>query len=368
MNKLDRRLASGPAPRLRWSQGGGVGVSIGLAAVPHPSETESRRKEEPERPRTELLMDPSMAAIGCNEAPDRDCERALDPYRGCEHGCIYCHTRPGHTRLGYSPGVDFETRILHKPAAARLLQAELAAPEYRCIPIALGSAGDAYQPYEGKLGITRSVLEILLATRHPVSVITKSALIIRDIDLWSELARQGLARVALTLTSLDKELSRQLEPRASATQARLEAIERLAAAGIPVTVVVAPVIPALNDHELETLLAAAHQHGATSASHAPLRMPCEVAGIFREWLRWHAPKKSARVMNVLYDLRGSRNDDPRFASPMPGLRRYTQLIGQRFEIACAQLGLKTQLPTLDCSRFTAPPPPGEAAAAQMKLF
>lgn len=343
------------------------------ANVDHRFTTASRNAEddgwwrEPAAaPRTELLIDRAKTVITRNHSPDLAFEQSVNPYRGCEHGCVYCYARPMHAWIGLSPGLDFETKILHKPDAAQLLKAELAQPGYRCTPIALGTATDAYQPVERKLGLTRAVLEILLAARHPVSLVTKSSLVTRDIDLWAELARQRLAQVCISLTSLDSELSRRLEPRACAPKARLEAIGELAAAGVPVSVFVAPLIPALNDHELEKLLAAAREHGATSASYTLLRLPHEVAGLFQDWLDRHAPAKAARIMTILYDLRGGRPNDPNFGSRMTGLGHYATLIRQRFELACRRLDLAREWPEMDCSRFR--PPVAAAEQRQMSLF
>jgi len=226
------------------------------------------REEEPS-PRTRLLVDAAKSIISRNDSPDLGFDQSLNPYRGCEHGCIYCYARPTHAWLGLSPGLDFETQIFHKPDAARLLREELARPGYRCSPVALGTATDAYQPAERQFGLTRALLEVFLEMEHPVSVVTKSALITRDIDLWAELARRNLAQVAISLTTLDGALARRLEPRASAPHARLEALAALAAAGIPTTVLVAPLIPALNDHELEHLLAKAARIVGTFIASAP---------------------------------------------------------------------------------------------------
>jgi DNA repair photolyase len=324
--------------------------------------------EQPPLPQTRLLVDSASSVITRNDSPDIGFEQSLNPYRGCEHGCIYCYARPTHAWLGLSPGLDFETQIFHKPDAPQLLREELARPSYRCAPIALGTATDAYQPYERKLGLTRAVLEVLLETGHPVSVVTKSSLIVRDIDLWSELARQGLAHVAISLTTQDRTLARQLEPRASAPQARLDAMSRLSEAGIPVSVFVAPLIPGLNDPELEHLLAAGREHGAAYASYTLLRLPHEVAGLFRDWLEWQAPEKAARVMSVLYDLRGGRPNDPRFASRMHGLGHFADLFRQRFALACRRLGLATAGPDLGTSLFRPPRGASSPDERQLALF
>ena len=322
--------------------------------------------EQPSLPQTSLQVDMAKSIISHNDSPDLPFEQSLNPYRGCEHGCIYCYARPTHAYLGLSPGLDFETRIFAKPEAARILRDELARPGYRCSTIALGSATDAYQPFERKERLSRAVLDVLLEARHPVSVITKSSLIVRDLDVWSALARQNLAHVAFSLTTLNGALARQLEPRASAPQARLAAMAKLAAAGIPVSVFVAPLIPGINDHELEKLLTAGRDHGATSACYTLLRLPYEVAGLFRDWLAWHAPEKAARVMSILYDLRGQRTNDPNFGSRMTGLGHFAKLIQQRFALACRRLELAQEVPSLDCSLFTAPEIP--VNDRQLSLF
>jgi DNA repair photolyase len=318
-------------------------------------------------PQTRLLDDDAKSIISHNDSPDLGFTQTVNPYRGCEHGCVYCYARPTHAWLGLSPGLDFETQIFRKANAAPLLRAELAKPGYACSTIVLGSATDAYQPFERQTRLSRAVLEIMLETRHPVSVVTKSSLIARDLDLWAALAEQKLAHVGISLTTLDGPLARQLEPRACAPHARLKAIEQLAAAGIPVSVFVSPLIPGLTDHELEKLLAAGHECGASSATYTLLRLPHEVAGLFQEWLQWHAPEKAGRIMSVLYDLRGGRLYDARFGSRMKGLGHYAELIRQRFALACRRIGLSTEFPHLDTGRFQPPPPPGKEDR-QLSLF
>lgn len=309
---------------------------------------------EPSLPQTQLLIDSAKSIVSHNESPDLPFEQSLNPYRGCEHGCIYCYARPTHAYLGLSPGLDFETRIFAKPDAARLLREAFGQPGYQCKTIALGTATDAYQPFERKERLSRAVLEVLLETRHPVSVVTKSSLIIRDLDLWAELARNNLAHVAISLTTLNGPLARQLEPRANAPHARLEAMAKLAEAGVPTSIFVSPLIPGINDHELEKLLSAGREHGASSARYIVLRLPHEVAGLFRDWLDRHAPEKAARVMSILYDLRGQRANDPQFGSRMTGLGHFAKLIQQRFALACRRLQLSETLPSLDTGQFMAP--------------
>ena len=342
--------------------------------VPHRYSTELRepvddgwQPMEPGKPQTHLLIDSSKSILSHNDSPDLPFEQSLNPYRGCEHGCVYCYARPTHAWLGLSPGLDFETKIFAKPDAVRLLREALSKPGYRCSPIALGAATDAYQPFERSERLTRGILELLLEFKHPVTIVTKSALIERDADLWQALAAQRLAHVAISLTTLDGELARQLEPRASAPHARLRAVRTLAEAGVPVAVFVSPLIPGLNDHELEKLLAAAHEHGATTASYTLLRLPHEVAGLFTDWLDRHAPEKAARVMSVLYNLRGQRINDANFGSRMKGIGHYADLIRQRFALTCRRLGLNTDEATLDTSLFS----PNDSRApggAQLALF
>lgn len=343
------------------------------ANVPHRFSSETRQAiddgwqpEAMPHPKTRLLIDNAKSILSRNDSPDLAFEQSLNPYRGCEHGCIYCYARPTHAWLGLSPGLDFETHIFHKPDAAQLLREALAKPGYACSTIVIGSATDAYQPFERQTGLSRSLLEIALETGHPISVVTKSALILRDLDLWSALAARQLAHIGISLTTLDGALAQQLEPRASAPRARLDAIEKLASAGIPVSVFASPLIPGLNDQELEKLLGEARHRGATSANYTLLRLPHELAGLFGEWLEQHAPEKAARIMAVLYDMRGGKIYDARFGSRMKGLGHFAELISQRFALACRRIGLATELPQLDHSQFK---PPGAAKQdRQLSLF
>lgn len=313
------------------------------------------RTEQAEAPATELFVDNAKTVISRNDSPDLPFTRSLNPYRGCEHGCIYCYARPSHAYLGHSPGLDFETKLYYKPEAAKLLRKELGKPGYLCEPLAVGTNTDAWQPIERRLRITRGVLEVLHELKHPVMLITKSALIERDIDLLAAMAGEHLVHAAISLTTLDGELARKLEPRASAPHARLETIRKLNAAGIPVTVMVSPVIPGLTDHELEKLLMAAREAGAVSASYSVLRLPQELHALFEHWLAWHAPEKASRVMTILYDMRGGRSNagnDPNFENRMHGLGHFADLLAQRFALHVRRLGFPG-LPALDCSRFGA---------------
>lgn len=323
-----------------------------------------------EAPTTEIFVDTAKTVVSQNDSPDLPFDRSLNPYRGCEHGCIYCYARPSHAFLGHSPGLDFETKLYYKPEAAKLLRKELAKPGYLCKPLAIGTNTDAWQPIERRLRVTRSVLEVLFELKHPAMLITKSALIERDIDLLSAMACQRLVHVAVSLTTLDNELARKLEPRASAPQARIEAIRKLSAAGIPVSIMVSPVIPGLTDHELEKLMVSAREAGAVGANYSVLRLPHELHALFERWLAWHAPEKASRVMTILYDMRGgpaNKGNDPAFAHRMHGLGHFADLLAQRFALHVRRLGF-TGLPPLDCSRFISPMTAKNENEKQLGLF
>ena len=315
-------------------------------------------------PPTELFVDSARRVITFNRSPDVPFDRSINPYRGCEHGCSYCFARPSHAWLDLSPGIDFETKIAFKPDAAAVLRSELARPGYVCAPIALGVNTDAYQPVERRLGITRAILGVLAETRHPVSLITKSALIERDLDLLAGLARDGLVEVRFSVTTLDDELARRMEPRAARPARRLAAMARLAAAGIPVGVLFAPLIPALNDHELEAVLEAACAAGAESAGYVVLRLPHELKELFAEWLAQHFPGRAGHVMSVLAQLRGGRINDPRFGHRMRGEGVFAELYRQRLRKTCAHLGLNRVRRELNVALFR---PPTEAGP-QLTLF
>ena len=319
--------------------------------------------EEAPAPGTTLIVDASRSVIARNESPDVPFDRSVNPYRGCEHGCIYCFARPSHAYLGYSPGLDFETKILYKPEAARLLREELGRPGYACAPIGLGTNTDPWQPAERRLGVTRAVLEVLADCGHPVTIVTKSALILRDADLLAAMAQRALVHVTLTVTTLQPDLARTLEPRAAAPHRRLQVIAALAGRGIPVAVSLGPVIPALNDHEMESILQAAANAGARSAIWLLLRLPLEVAPLFRDWLERHAPGRAKHVMSLLRQMHGGRENDPRFGHRMRGEGPLAGLLAKRFRLACARLGLDSELPPLDCTAFRRPAPGG-----QMDLF
>jgi len=321
--------------------------------------------EPPRRPQTVLLPDHARRAISRNTSPDVPFDQSVNPYQGCEHGCIYCFARPSHAYWNLGAGLDFETKIFHKPGLARLLERELAAPGYQCKPINLGANTDPYQPAEREHRTTRALLEVLLAHRHPVTVVTKGALILRDLDLLAELAAQRLCSVAVSLTTLDEGLKRLLEPRAAAPSARLRVVRELVDAGVPVTALLAPMIPALNDHEMEGLLQAAAGAGARSAAFMLLRLPHELGALFEQWLREHYAQRADRVLNLLREARAGKLNDPRFGHRARGQGPYAMLLAARFKAACRRFGIDdARGPALDCSRFIRDP----AAARQGELF
>lgn len=316
------------------------------------------------RPKTMVQADATRSILVYNESPDLPFDRSINPYRGCEHGCVYCFARPTHAYLGLSPGLDFETRLFSKPNAAALLDDALRKTSYRCQPLALGVNTDAYQPIERKLEITRSLLEVLQRFRHPVSIITKSALVERDIDILREMAVDGLVSVNVSVTTLETELARRLEPRAAAPHRRLQTIRMLAEAGIPVSTLVAPVIPVLTDPELDSILTAAKDAGAQSAGYILLRLPLEVSELFQQWLSAHYPLKAAHVMTRVRDTRGGRDYDSRFGERMRGTGAFADIIAQRFALACKKLELKPREHSLNCTAFRVP----ERSGDQLGLF
>ncbi len=328
----------------------------------HARETED---EDRAAPRTELHEETARSVISRNQSPDIPFSQSLNPYRGCEHGCSYCFARPSHAYLDLSPGLDFETRIYAKTNAPEVLRRELSRPGYRVSPIALGINTDAYQPTERRLRLTRRIIEVLAETRHPFSLITKNALVERDLDLIAPMAGANLVHVYFSVTTLDNGLSSRLEPRASAPHARLRAVKRLSEAGVPVGVMFAPVIPWVNDHELEAVLEAAREAGATSAGYVLLRLPHEVAPLFRDWLQTHVPDRAAHVMSTIRQLRGGKDYDSRFGARMRGEGVYADLLARRFALAHKRTGFAGRRhPPLDCSRFTAP----RAPSPQGELF
>jgi len=312
------------------------------------------REEKPAQLKTTLIRDRSRTIITTNDSPDLGFNRSINPYRGCEHGCIYCYARPSHAWWGYSAGLDFESVIFFKPDGASLLEKAFRKPGYRPEPLVIGANTDPYQPVERRLRITRSLLEICLKFRHPVSLITKSAGVLRDLDLLGELAASGLARAAVSLTTLDGKLARDMEPRAAAPARRLEAIKALSAAGVPVTVMTAPVIPGLNDHEIEALLEAAAGAGAGSAGYVLLRLPLEVRDLFEDWLKRARPGRAAKVMSLVRQTHGGRDYDARWHVRGTGEGPVAQLIAQRFRAAVRRFGLNAPQPKLRCDLFERP--------------
>lgn len=317
-------------------------------------------QEVPPSRATEVRAETAKTIITRNQSPDLPFDRSLNPYRGCEHGCIYCYARPSHAYWDLSPGLDFETKLIAKTNAVALLEQQLSKPGYVCAPINLGSNTDPYQPIERQQLLTRNSLKVLLDYRHPVTIVTKGSLILRDLDLLSELARQRLVAVYISLTSLNDELKRILEPRAAAPAARLRAIRVLRDNRIPVGVLCAPMIPMINDMELEQLLGAAHQAGAQSASYMLLRLPREVAPLFEEWLQAHYPQRAEHVLSLIRQSRGGALYDSRFGMRFRGEGAFAELLAQRFALASKRLGLqRREAFELDCSRFC--PPGGQLA-------
>ncbi len=320
--------------------------------------------EQLEPMRTHVTEERARKIITRNTSPDISFDRSINPYQGCEHGCIYCFARPTHAFYGQSPGLDFETRLFAKPNAAELLVKELTAPGYLVRPIAMGTNTDPYQPIERQRRITRSVLRVLERTSHPVGIVTKSTMILRDLDILSSLAARGLVKVAISVTSLDHKLSRAMEPRAATPQRRLEAIRVLSEAGIPVSVMAAPVIPGLNDHEIEKILLSAAAAGARNAGYILLRLPLEVRELFREWLRETVPDKTAKVMSLIKQTRGGKEYDATWGLRMRGVGPLAWMIGRRFEVGSAKAGLNKSHTHLRTDCFE---PPLERGA-QLALF
>lgn len=312
--------------------------------------------------KTEVLTDSSRTIITRNTSPDISFDQSINPYKGCEHGCIYCFARPTHAYLGMSPGIDFESRIFAKPNAAELLGRELSKPGYVPRVIAIGTNTDPYQPVETRMRIMREVLQVLAEFRHPLGIVTKSALVLRDLDILAPMAEQGLVKVALSVTTLDPKLARAMEPRAATPARRLEAIKGLREAGVPAGVMFAPVIPALNDDELEQILTAAAEAGAGSAGYILLRLPLEIKDLFREWLSEHAPDRAARVLSLIKQMRGGKEYDATWHHRMKGTGPYAQMIARRFHLAARRLGLNAPSRPLDLSQFQRPPQPGEQLA------
>ena len=304
--------------------------------------------------RTTVTLEQARTIISFNQSPDIPFDRSINAYRGCEHGCVYCYARPSHAFHDLSPGLDFETRLFAKPNAAQLLRQAFAKPGYKPAPIAMGTNTDPYQPIEERYRITRAVLEVCLEARHPVTITTKSARVLRDLDLLAELAKLNLTAVSISVTSLDPKLSGLLEPRASSPAKRLDALGKLAAAGVPVHVSVAPVIPSITDEFIEAILSEAAVRGVQTASWIMLRLPHEVAPLFREWLGVHYPDRAGKVMSIVQSVRNGKDNDPGFFTRMKPLGPWADIFRSRFRITCARLGLNQVQPKLDCSRFERP--------------
>jgi DNA repair photolyase len=346
----------------RGAQSGAVPTRFGLAEREADGDWLDAREEvdgTPGKLRTTVTEEHPKTIISFNKSPDVPFDRSINAYRGCEHGCIYCFARPTHAYHDLSPGIDFETKLFAKPDAARLLRETLARPGYKPAPIAMGTNTDPYQPIEERYRITRAVLEVCLEVRHPVTITTKSARVLRDIDLLAELARLRLVAVGISVTSLDPRLSGLLEPRASAPAKRLDALGKLAAAGIPAHVSIAPVIPSITDEFIEGILAQAAARGVRSASWIVLRLPHEVAPLFREWLQVHFPDRAAKVMHTVQSIRGGRDNDPSFFSRMKPQGVWADLFRTRFRLAARRLGLNAVSMELDVSGFRKPSPHGQ---------
>ncbi len=324
--------------------------------------------EDQSAPGTQVIEQKVKSILSGNDSPDIAFDLSINPYRGCEHGCVYCFARPTHSYLNLSPGLDFETKIIAKVNAVERLRATLAAPGYEPLSLNLGSATDAYQPIERRLRITRGLIEVLAEYRHAFSIVTKSSGIERDIDLLAPLARDNLAAVYVSVPTLDGALARIMEPRAASPQRRMKTIEALARAGIPVGISIAPMIPFVNEPELERLLERAHAAGATSAFATMLRLPWEVSPLFQQWLQTHFPDRASRVMARLHDLRGGRDNDPRFQTRMTGQGVWAQLLARRFTSASRRLGLSTERRPLDLSAFRRPSGQAAHQAMQAELF
>ena len=318
---------------------------------------------EPKQLVTELTAEKARTIITTNDSPDISFDRSINPYRGCEHGCIYCYARPAHAYMGLSPGIDFESKLFFKPEAARLLERELSKPGYRCQFIHIGGNTDPYQPVEKKLQITRSILEVMDRFNHPISIITKNNMIVRDADILARMASRTLASAIVSVTTLDRKLARSMEPRASTPDNRIEAIARLSDAGVPVGVGFAPCIPGLNDHEMEAVLERAKAAGASSAMYVALRLPYEIKDLFREWLQTDQPGRASKVMSLVRQMRGGKDYDATFGKRGKGEGPVAAMMSRRFQVAVKRLELDRPRARLDVTQFRVP-----GRAVQMDLF
>ncbi len=328
------------------------------------------REDEPLEPlQTTVMVERARTIIARNDSPDIPFDQSINPYRGCEHGCIFCYARPSHAYLELSPGLDFETKLFAKTNAAELLRLELAKPSYAVSPISLGANTDCYQPIERKYRITRQIVEVLAECNHPLTIVTKSALVERDLDLLGPMAKKNLVKAYVSIDTLDHVLARKLEPRAASPKRRLDTLRALSAAGVPCGVMVAPLIPALNDKTLEHVLEEAAKAGAQEAAYVILRLPNELKDLFKEWLATHYPQRADHVISIVRQMRGGKDNDPRFGERMRGTGNFADLISRRFAIACRRFGLNghgggdRRRIELDCTKFVPPSPAG-----QLKLF
>ncbi len=322
-----------------------------------------RDEDAPPQLKTELQVEKARRIITHNDSPDIGFNSSINPYRGCEHGCIYCFARPSHAYMGLSPGIDFETKLFFKPEAARLLERELSSPSYRCERIQLGANTDPYQPIERRLMITREILKVLSRFRHPVTITTKNALVARDADILGPMGQDRLAMVSVSITTLDRKLARAMEPRASTPERRLWALRQLADAGVPVMVGFAPVIPGLNDHEMEEVLERAAEAGARHAHYVAIRLPWEIKDLFREWLQAEQPDRAGRVMSLIRQMRGGRDYDPTWGKRAKGEGPVAAVISRRFKLATRRLGLDNPHQGLDVTQFRR-----AAGGDQLELF
>ena len=328
----------------------------------------SLETEDAPAPQTTLIKDATRSVISWNESPDLGFDRSVNPYRGCEHGCVYCYARPTHAYLGYSPGLDFETKLIFKPEVGELLEKELRKPGYVARPMALGTNTDPYQPVERTLKLTRAVLEVLERFNHPVSIVTKSAGVLRDLDILTVMAKRKLARVYVSVTTLDPELARRMEPRAASPVRRLAAVAELTRAGVPAGVMTSPMIPGLNDAELEKLVEAAARAGARDVRMILLRLPHELRALFEDWLNTHYPERAKHVLNLIRQTRGGALNESGFHQRFVGTGVYADLLRKRFERAARQWGLNTAREDLDCSQFAAPGATKTGTEKQLSLF
>ncbi len=363
---IAERLA--PAERRR-GRGAGTNVSGRFEILSREDFDDGwTREEAPEPLATQVTLEKPKGVITRNDSPDVPFDRSINPYRGCEHGCFYCFARPTHAYMGLSAGLDFESRLFAKQGAAALLERELAAAKYAPATIAFGTNTDPYQPIERQYRITRSLIETLHRARHPISIVTKSNLILRDLDILSDMGRDGLVKVFLSVTSLDRALARKMEPRAPTPEKRLEAIDALNDAGVPAGVMVAPVIPAINDEEIETILTRAYAAGAREAGYVVLRLPLEIRDMFREWLQVHYPDRLNRAVSLIQSMHGGKDYESRWGRRMAGSGPYAWMIGRRFEMAARRLGYRETPRNLRTDLFRKPAPAAGEAGAQLSLF